>query len=259
MDKLYIYTQESLPEIPKPAEIKQLPKNKKILVVSPHSDDVAISLGGTVSVLAKENKVTPVLFFTGHRGVAGESERMATSIRENEMKAESKILGIEQPIFLRLKSYNEEAHETKEEEVLLVEQIIEKEKPDVIFLPKKDDLQPRHKLATQIMLKALKQPNLKTGAKKPVLFFYENPWSLFGAQEFNVVFILSKKDVLNKIEAVKKHISQLNRTQFDKAALSLAAFRGAVVLEQRVFGYGNEIEKDFDIFIEAFKYDNENL
>jgi len=35
----------------------------------------------------------------------------------------------------------------------------------------------------------------------------------------------------------------------------LAAFRGAVVLEQRVFGYGNEIEKKFDIFIEAFKHD----
>lgn len=255
MDKLYIYTKEILENIPKSAEIKQLPKNKKIIVVSPHSDDVSISLGGTVNILAKENKIIPILFFTGHRGVAGESERIATSIRENEMQAESKILGTEPPVFLRLKSYNKEAGEAKAEEILKIEQIIAKEKPDVIFLPKKDDLQPRHKLATQITLKALKQPNLKTGAKKPILFFYENPWSLFEAHEFNVVFILPKKNVLNKIEAVKQHISQLKRTQFDKAALSLAAFRGSVILEQRVFGYGNEIEKDFDMFIEAFKYE----
>jgi len=255
MDKLYVYTNELLVGVPPPAEIKQLPKNKKIIVISPHSDDISISLGATVSILAKENTVVPILFFTGHRGVAKESERIATDIRENEMKAEAKILGMEHPIFLRLKSYDKESQEVQEDEILKVEQIIAKERPDVIFLPKKDDLQPRHKLATQITLKALKQPNLKVGTKKPILFFYENPWSLFMPFEFNVIFILSKRDVLKKIEAVKQHVSQLDRTQFDKAALSLAAFRGAVVLEQRVFGYGNEIEKKFDIFIEAFKHD----
>lgn len=259
MDKLYVYSSVKLPiELPKPAEMKQLPKDKKILVVSPHSDDVSVALGGTMTTLSGSNKIVPVLFFAGTRGVSGKVKEDATLIREEEMQKESKVLGIKEPIFLRLGSYYKEGFTIEDEEILKFEKVLQEQKPDLIFLPKKDDSQPRHRMATQIALKAIKQPKLKNDGEStvaPILFFYENPWSLFGEFEFNVVFILTKKAILNKIEAIKQHTSQLSRTPFDKAALSLSAFRGSVVPEQRIFGYGSEIEEKLDIFIEAFKYE----
>lgn len=255
MDKLYVYSSVKLPiELPKPAEIKQLPKNKKILVVSPHSDDVSVALGGTITTLSGSNKIVPILFFSGARGVAGKTKEQATAVREEEMQKESKILGIEEPVFLRLNSYYKDGFVVEDEEILKFEKILDEQKPDLIFLPKKDDSQPRHRMATQIALKALQQPSLQKN-KMPILFFYESPWSLFSEFEFNVIFVLTKKAILNKMKAIQQHTSQLERTSFDKAALSVAAFRGAVVPEQRIFGYGVEIEKNLDIFIEAFKYE----
>lgn len=255
MDKLYVYNSVKLPiELPKPAEIKQLPKDKKILIISPHSDDVSVALGGTITTLSGTNKIVPVLFFSGARGVAGKTKEEATAAREEEMQKESKVLGIEEPIFLRLASYDKEGFAVEDEEILKVEEILTEQKPNLIFLPKKDDSQPRHRMASQIVLKALKQPSLQKN-DKPILFFYESPWSLFSEFEFNVVFILTKKAILNKMKAIQQHASQLARTPFDKAALSLAAFRGAVVPEQRIFGYGTHIEPYLDLFIEAFRYE----
>ena len=257
MEKLYVYSDVKLPtDLPKPAEIKQLPKDKKILVVSPHSDDASVALGATITTLNRTNKIVPVLFFSGSRGVAGKSKEEAIIVRESEMKKESKVLGIDQPIFLRLGSYYKDGFIVEDEEILKVEKVLENQNPDLIFLPKKDDLHPRHRMATQIILKALKQPHLKKN-ETPILFFYENPWSLFGEFEFNIVFIIPKKSILNKMKAIQQHTSQLARTPFDKAALSLAAFRGSVVPEQRIFGYGTAIESNFDIFIEAFKYEGD--
>ncbi len=85
------------------------------------------------------------------------------------------------------------------------------------------------------------------------LFFYENPWSAIGAFEFNAVFVLSEKEISNKVKAIQQHSSQLERTRFDKAARSLAEFRGVIVPEQRIFGYGRDGSKFQNIFIEAFK------
>lgn len=253
--KLYIYSSIKLPEaLPDFVELRQYPKNKKILLISPHSDDISVSCGGTISVIAGFNKIIPVLLFTGYRGVEGKKRAEAIEMREREMKKEAKILGIESPVFLRLPSY-QRGNTHGKEDILKVEKVLVEQNPDIIFLPRKNDLQPRHKLANQIVSAALKTFHLRkrTGKDFPRLFFYENPWSLFGAFEFNAVVILSKKDMTNKLRAIRVHVSQLKRTPFDKAAKSLAEFRGAVVPEQRIFGYGKCKDTISKFYIESFK------
>jgi len=245
MQELTIYSALNLSN---GVKTKKLFKGKKIVLISPHSDDISVSFGGTASLLAKTNKVIPVLFFTGFRGVKEKRDR-AILIREKEMAKEAKILGLEKPVFLRLDSYNEDNLLVREEDILKVERFLGQKNPDIIFLPKKDDLHPRHKLATIIASKALEAPFLK----KKILFFYENPWSLFNPLEFNTIFILSKKEIEKQKKAIKAHVSQLKRTSFEKAAISLSIFRGAVTPEQRIFGYGKG-NKDVKInYIEAFK------
>ena len=188
MEPLSVYNLAKLPKnLSDMIKLETLPKNKRIVVISPHSDDVSVSCGGAISILAANNKITPVLFFTGYRGVKNKTTKQATAIREQEMIKEAKMLNIVPPVFLRLESYDEDNFLVYEEDIIEVENFLIKQNPDIIFLPKKDDAHPRHKLATQIALKALQTPYLKREEQtEPTkLFFYENPWSLFSAFEFN--------------------------------------------------------------------------
>jgi len=255
MEPLFIYNLAKLPKgLSNAVKLETLPINKRIVVIAPHSDDVSISCGGTINVLARYNKITPVLFFTGYRGVEGETIKQATAIREDEMRKEAKILGIIPPVFLRLESYDEENFSIHEEDIIEVENFLIKQNPDIIFLPKKDDAQPRHKLATQIILKALRTPYLEREEQtEPTkLFFYESPWSLFSAFEFNSAFFLSNLNLNKKVRAIKAHTSQLKRTAFDRATRNLAELRGITVVEQRMAGYGRNIKNPDKPYIEVF-------
>ncbi len=255
MEPLFIYNLTKLPKgVSDTVKLEALPINKKIVVMAPHSDDVSISCGGTVSVLARHNKITPVLLFTGYRGIEGKTIKQAIAIREDEMRKEAKILGIIPPVFLRLESYDEDNFSIHEEDIIEVENFLIKQNPDIIFLPKKDSAQPRHKLATQIILKALQTPYLKREEQtEPTeLFFYESPWSLFSAFEFNSAFFLSNLSLNKKVRAIKAHTSQLKRTAFDRAVRNLAELRGITVVEQRMAGYGKNIKNPDKPYIEVF-------
>lgn len=230
--------------------IKKLPKNKKIMIVSPHADDVAVACGGAVSMLSRLNTIIPVVFFSGYRGVELKNKEEAIKIRAKEMIKEAKILSMTKPYLLDLASYSSATKLNYNKDLKRVGEWLEKIKPDIIFLPIKNDLHPRHKLATKLTLKALKH--------SVQLFFYENSWSAIGAFEFNTIFVFDQKIMAKKEQAIRAHQSQLRRTAFDRAARALAEFRGAVVPEQRIFGYGKgRVMKG--IFIEAYNQLNNSL
>lgn len=224
-------------------------RNKNILLISPHSDDVSVNMGGAVLLLNERNKINPLLFYTGFRGVANIGNAEATQIREEEMTEEAEILGIEEPVFLQLKSYLEDDIKTLQEDKNKLSQVLEPLDPDIIFLPAKNDLQPRHKLATQITLDALKGFQSK---KEIILFYYESVWSIFNAFEFDTVFAYDDKVMRKKLEAIQVHKSQLKRTPFDRAAQSLASFRACITPEQRIAEYGG-IPKKYAPYFECFK------
>jgi len=262
MTKLHILKSNSVKPLSKlPANTKKenLFKNKNILLFSPHSDDISISIGGIVTALAKSNQIKPVLLFSGYRGVKNKSKQEATKIRQNEMEKESKFLGIDSPFFLKLSSYNQIPHTPNinkipiKEDCLKVKNVLKENQPDIIFLPQKNDNHPSHKLGTKIILNALK------GYKNSVsiqLIFYENPWSLFENLEFNLVFFFSKKELNKKIKAVRAHRSQLKRTPFDKACRSLSEFRASTIPEQRIVGYGKTMNHLGQFYAEVFNWKN---
>ncbi|MCG2689910.1 PIG-L family deacetylase, partial [Candidatus Parcubacteria bacterium] len=187
MDNISIYSKSKI-KLVLPAWVKQedIPQDKKIILVSPHSDDISISLGGLAFELAKRNQVLPLLFFSGFRGVLNKNKEEAREIRQGEMKKEAKALGLLAPLLLDLGSY-ENPKQAFKKDVLKIQAVFLKEKPDFIFLPKKDDSHPSHQLAAQLTLSALS--SLKV---EPFLFFYENPWSLFKENEINTIFLIDK-------------------------------------------------------------------
>ena len=247
LKKLVIFSVlKSFQELPQSiVQTEPLPHQKKIVAISPHSDDISVACGGTISVLSRFNQIRPFLLFSGWRGVEAKSKIEAMALREKEMAKEAKILKMQKPVFLRLDSYDKKNQDVLKKDKQKLSIALKKAKPDIIFLPKKDDLHPRHKLATELVLAALDFPC--------ILFFYENPWSAIGAFKFNSIFAFSSKEIKEQMKAIRAHRSQLKRTRFDKAAKALAQFRGAVVPEQRIFGYGNPAPRFKNVFIEAFE------
>ncbi len=251
MNNLFLYSKSKINfGLPTWAKQEKIPQGKKIILISPHSDDISISLGGFAFELAKRNQVLPLLFFSGFRGVLNKSKEEAKEIRQGEMKKEAKDLGLLDPILLDLGSY-ENPKQAFKKDVLKIQAIFLKEKPDFIFLPKKDDSHPSHQLAAQLTLNALS--SLKV---KPFLFFYENPWSLFRVDEINTIFLIEKQALEAKKKAIACHKSQLKRTDFLTIALALSKFRALTLPEQRVFGFGKDSKGLKLGHIEAFKRDS---
>lgn len=116
------------------------------------------------------------------------------------MAEESRILGVKKPLCLGLASYDKESPLSKKKDWRRVREIIEREQPQIIFLPKKDDFHPRHKLAANLFLKALRRLD---AALTGQLFFYENPWSAIGPFEFNTIFVFSEKELRKQLSAIR--------------------------------------------------------
>ena len=223
-------------------------KDKKILAFSPHSDDLSIGAGGFLSELTLENKTIPVLGYTGWRGVEGtKSKDEAIKIREREMGGEASILGLESPIFLRLLTYEDDKMASQTRDVKKIKDFLRKERPDIIFLPNRNDLHPRHRLLTRLVLAAIKETGLKA-----TLIFYEIPWSVFSGSEFNFIVPLSRKAAAKKLNAIRAHSSQLARTDFVRLSKALLALRAGMVPEQKIGGYGSSI--NLGRWVEVYKY-----
>jgi len=224
-------------------------EGKKILAFAPHSDDLSIGAGGFLSHLAKKNTIVPVCAYTGWRGVnSGASKEKAILTRENEMKKEAKILGMKNPIFLRLKTYETDADSGKDADKKKIKALIKKQKSDFIFLPNALDLHPRHKLLSRLILSALSEMKIKNIG----LIFYEIPWSVFSSNEFNFIVPLSSELMNKKVSAIKAHKSQLARTNFVKLAKALMSLRAGMVPEQKLSGYGSK--SSLSNWVEVYKY-----
>ena len=68
-------------------------KNKKILVFSPHADDVEIAMGGTIAKLSKHNNVTLVTCILPTEDRAGNHDQQMIDNRGIEQAKSAGILG----------------------------------------------------------------------------------------------------------------------------------------------------------------------
>jgi glucosamine-6-phosphate deaminase len=211
-----------------------IPKNKNIIVISPHPDDASIGPGGTIALLAEKNDVNIFVMTTGHRSFIKDTAlKDRVNIREEEVIEESKILKTT-PYLLRLEFYDK-GKESIDNDVDKVFKKFSAIKPDIVFLPQSKDSHPTHSMAREITIKALEKYN-----KKVEIWNYESPWALFFHGFFNAIVPLSEKYLQKKINAIKKQKSQVSRTRYDIAAESLSRLRGALIPEQVLFGFGKK-------------------
>ena len=227
---------------------QSLPKNKNILIFSPHPDDSSISAGGTITLLAHNNKVEIIVMTEGHRAfIPGLTKAEKIKQRVIEAKNEAKQLGVACTC-LSLSFYDK--GKINKPDIKTILNILKKKKPDIIFLAPREDHHPTHRQSTEIIMSALKEYQ-KDKVNIMELWHFETPWSMFSPGEFNTVVGLSKKVIQNKVKAIKMHKSQIERTPFDKVSQAMALMRAAVVPEQILGTYG-QVPSKFASFAEIF-------
>ncbi len=224
-----------------------IPGGKKIIIFSPHPDDDAIGMGGTIMELVKNgNKVLCVYITSGvstRNAVKGDmSIEEKENIRRKEAEQASKVLGTNIH-FLNL-SYFHGLIE-KKEHIEKITKLLEKEKPYIVFVPHPHERHPTHKASTSIVLRALKRsylPNLDA------IWFYE---IMTPIRTPNTIITFDEEIMEKKIEAIKAHESQIERRRYDIGIRGLNTFRGILGDSILGVGYGGFSSREI-IYGEAF-------
>ena len=185
-----------------------------ILVLAPHPDDETIGCGGSLCLHADKGDRIAVAFLTsGELGLKNLPKEQAWKIREDEARAAAKVLGVHDVTFLRCRDW--ELHDDVSLAVERLGPLVERERPELIYLPHPLEWHPDHKTTASIA------PQLKTDAE---LRAYE-VWTPIPEHD-NVIDITSVWE--RKVSALRCHASQLAIWPYERGMHGLAQFRGAM-------------------------------
>ena len=190
-----------------------------VLVIAPHPDDESIGCGGALCKHADAGHRTVAVYLTsGELGLKRLAREEAWRIREREAQRAARILRILEVKFLRGPDWS--VADKRKQLSKEVSVIVERELPDLIYLPHPGEWHPDHKAALPILRLAL----AKSGCKPPALRGYE-VWTPL--TEYDHVEDISRV-FPRKLSALRAHRSQLAEFDYVRAVRGLNGFRGAL-------------------------------
>lgn len=191
---------------------------KKILILSPHTDDGEFGCGGSIAKFVEEGKeVYYAAFSTAEESLPPE---LPSNILEVEVRKATKILGIPPENLMvynfQVRKLNYIRQEILEELVKIKREI----EPDLVFMPSPADLHQDHHTVAMEGMRAFKQRSILR---------YEIPWN--NITFHTMAFVrLEKRHVEKKIEALKAYESQSDRFYATEDFIrSLARTRGVQI------------------------------
>lgn len=193
-------------------------KDKKILILAPHTDDGELGCGGTIARAIREGaQVFYVAFSIAEESVPNGFPKNQLEI---EVKAATKILGIPaENLYIykhEVRKFNYIRQEILEELVKLRAEI----QPDIVFLPSQNDVHQDHQTITQEGIRAF---------KNSTILGYELVWNNT-AFPTDCFIHIKEEDLMTKIDALKAYKTQSGRNYFDPEFIkSLARVRGTQV------------------------------
>ncbi len=205
----------------------------KILVVAPHPDDEVLSTGGTIARLVSEgNELTVAIVTKGWEPLFSNSQVEQVRVEANQANA---VLGVKSLRFMDLpvtKLNQIPKNELNRE----FEQLMDEEKPEIIFLPFCGDLQEDHRQVFDASMVALRPMVSRNHVKKVLCYetVSETHWAgAYVNHCFEPQLWVDISAQLNiKLKAMSKYTSQL-RKEPDARSLesisSLAKWRGSLV------------------------------
>ena len=202
---------------------------KKILVISPHTDDGELGCGGSIAKFIDEGyEVEYVALSCCEKSIPPEYPR---DILSREVKDATRILGISQPILFSFEV--REFPKLRQEILDALIRLRNKIQPDIVFTPSRFDTHQDHKTTVEETMRAF---------KKCTLLGYEQPWNNI---TFNTLAFIPLKE-----EYVSKKIDALNcyKTQKGRAYLNEDFVRGLAVTR------GTQLEEKYAEAFEVIKW-----
>jgi N-acetylglucosamine malate deacetylase 1 len=190
-----------------------------VLVIAPHPDDEAIGCGGSISLhLQRKDRVTTVFLTSGELGLKHLAREEAWRIREKEAQKAGRILQMAEVTFLRQPDWY--LGDSVQEAAALLGPILERERPELVYLPHPQEWHPDHQACLPIVSAAydrMKSP-------RPGFLGYEiwTPLSTYDhVEDITAVMKL-------KLRAIRAYRSQLIEFRYDRAVSGLNQYRGTM-------------------------------
>jgi LmbE family N-acetylglucosaminyl deacetylase len=185
-------------------------KWKKVLLLSPHTDDAEIAMGGTIAKLRMEGKeIHHAVFSICEESVPQGYER---DILAQECISSNAVFGIKLPhlMILRYKvRYFPENRQAILEEMVMLRKMLE---PDVVFLPSVCDIHQDHEIVRQEGIRAFLRHADILG---------------YGSTDADMFYEITPGLLKKKLEALSKYNSQQFRRPFNwEVQESLARVNG---------------------------------
>ncbi len=216
------------------------PGAENVVVLAPHMDDETIGCGGTLARHVQAGATVRVIFLTDGRqganatlvGLSGteRADKQAELVRtrRNEARLALDTLGIHEMDFLD--APDGELTENTEVAAEPLREILQRVRPDLVYLPFFLEQHPDHSAATRVLLAATRDSNLNFTCSS-----YEVWTPLFP----NCLVRIDEQMELKR-KAIACYDSQLDGTNYVHTALGLNAYRSSAFIN------------DYARYVEAF-------
>ena len=201
-------------------------KKMNILALSPHADDVEISMGGTIAKLVSEgHNVTIITAILPKENIDGNIDDLMSKNRRKEQEKAAKILGANLEI-LNLDPYD---FNVNRKYIKLFDQKIHSYKPDIIFSSWEHDSHQDHKNLANILFSVTRKNNISINMYEAMLPGVLNTCS------FNPQYFMNISKYMNvKIEALKAYESVFGKeknkySKYFDSIVKGAKFRGKII------------------------------
>jgi N-acetylglucosamine malate deacetylase 1 len=200
------------------ASTRQSNNKMRIVCVGGHPDDPESGCGGTLARFAASGHEVTVIYLTkGEAGIAGKSHREAADIRSKEATEACKILKVK-PVFA---GQIDADTIVNNDWVMKMQQLIENEKPDIVFTHWPVDSHKDHQVASMLTIQTWMRSK-----EKFELYFFEVciGGQTMGFRPTDYVDIVSVQE--QKRKAVFCHSSQFPESIYSCGHASMEDFRG---------------------------------
>lgn len=202
------------------------------MIIAPHPDDEVSGCGGTIAKHVREGNEVYLCIVT--KPYPPEWSEEEIDERRKEVFAASKILGIKQLHFLELPTVKLDTIPQKELNDK-VAQVIEKVKPQVLYIPHQGDLNKDHQIVFQSVMVAIR-PRSDSTLKKVLSYetLSETEWAAPGITNAFIpnIYVDISQTLGSKLKAMQEYRRELKRFPHPRslqAISNLAKLRGSTI------------------------------
>lgn len=178
----------------------------KILVIAPHPDDEVLGCGGAMAKHTKRGDKVYLCFVT--KAYAPEWPEEFLTNRPKEIEKSNKILGVKKTYFLNYPAAKLDTILQKELNEAIA-RVVNRVKPDVLYIPHKGDLHSDHRLVFEASLVATRPQGHVIKKILSYEILSETEWGQLINLFVPGVYVDISKTFKKKIKAIKAYKSEL--------------------------------------------------